>query len=451
MNYVIDFLINAIALGMTFLYGSTGEIITEKVGHLNLGIPGIMCVGAAGGCAMVQTLVLAGNVPGALIVVLGLLAAFLSAGLMGLLYSALTVSFKANQNVTGLTMTIFGVGVMRFIMSGLGQENHAYLKALPIFRLPFSDLLPGTAWQYLGIMVYLAIAIAIAASLVLTKTKVGLHLRAVGENPATADAVGINVNAYKYGATIIGSGIAGLGGLFYIMNYAGSPEAYKSIETLGWLSIALVIFALWRPHLSIFGSALFGALYLAGSYIPSIPAFQALGLPMSFTQLLKMLPYVVTVIVLTIDCAESTILLYLHIVVLIGSINACFYIHVFSKGFLLMVAYHSLCRFIRVESPLRFESHGNLLCINTTVKVVVMICNFIKHKLKVVSFCLFCFKRIRLNDKKCIVIRCSNLHSFPCKQVMVYMPTPFCHDNRNSTMSHIKSVYHTNNRAVGVV
>lgn len=298
MNYVVDFLLNAIPLGMTFLYGSTGEIITEKVGHLNLGIPGIMCVGAAGGCAMIQGLVLAGNVPVVLTVILGILAAFLSAGLMGLLYSVLTVSFKANQNVTGLTMTIFGAGLMRFIMAGL--KGHMYLKTLDAFRFPFSVLLPGTSWQYMGIMVFLAIAIAIAASVVLTRTKVGLHLRAVGENPATADAVGINVTAYKYGATVIGSGIAGLGGLFYIMNYAGSPEAYKSIETLGWLSIALVIFALWRPHLSIFGSALFGALYLAGSYIPSIPAFQQLGLPMSFTQLLKMLPYVVTVVVLTI-------------------------------------------------------------------------------------------------------------------------------------------------------
>ncbi len=303
MNYVIDFLINAIALGMTFLYGSTGEIITEKVGHLNLGIPGIMCVGAAGGCAMVQALVEAGNVPGVVMILLGILASFLSAGLMGLLYSVLTVSFKANQNVTGLTMTIFGVGAMRFIMAGL--KGHQYLKALPAFRFPFSVLLPGTAWQYLGVMVYLAIAIAIVSSVVLTRTKVGLHLRAVGENPATADAVGINVDAYKYGATIIGSGIAGLGGLFYVMNYAGSPEAYKSIETLGWLSIALVIFALWRPHLSIFGSALFGALYLAGSYIPSIPAFQQLGLPMSFTQILKMLPYVVTVIVLTISSVRN--------------------------------------------------------------------------------------------------------------------------------------------------
>ena len=305
MKYVLDFLLNAIPLGMTFLYGSTGEILTEKAGHLNLGIPGIMCVGAAGGCAMVQALVLAGNVPGVFIVLLGLLGAFLAAGLMGLLYCVLTVSLKANQNVTGLTMTIFGAGVMRFIMAGLGQKNHAYLKALPIFRYPFSNLLPGTSWQYMGIMVYLAIIIAVIASLVLTKTKVGLHLRAVGENPATADAVGINVGAYKYGATIIGSGIAGLGGLFYIMNYAGSPEAYKSIETLGWLSVALVIFALWRPHLSIFGSALFGALYLAGSYIPSIPAFQQLGLPMSFTQILKMLPYVVTIIVLTISSVRN--------------------------------------------------------------------------------------------------------------------------------------------------
>ena len=305
MNYVLDFLLNAIPLGMTFLYGSTGEIITEKAGHLNLGIPGIMCVGAAGGCAMIQSLVLAGNVPGMVIVLLGLLASFLSAGIMGLLYCVLTVSLKANQNVTGLTMTIFGAGVMRFIMSGLGQKSHAYLKALSFFRYPFSSLLPGTSWQYMGVMVYLAIIIAVVASLVLTKTKVGLHLRAVGENPATADAVGINVGAYKYGATIIGSGVAGLGGLFYIMNYAGSPEAYKSIETLGWLSIALVIFALWRPHLSIFGSALFGALYLAGSYIPSIPAFQQLGLPMSFTQILKMLPYVVTVIVLTISSVRN--------------------------------------------------------------------------------------------------------------------------------------------------
>ncbi len=303
MRTLLNFLLNAIPLGMTFLYGSTGEILTEKVGHLNLGIPGIMCVGAAGGCAALQALMVAGNIPPVLVVILGILASFIVAGLMGLLYSVLVVTFKANQNVTGLTMTIFGVGVMKFIMANL--EGHKYLFALNYFRYPFSVYAPGTAWQYCGVMVFLAIIIAVVATVVLTKTKVGLHLRAVGENPATADAVGINVTAYKYGATVIGSGIAGLGGLFYIMDYAGSREAYLSIETLGWLAIALVIFAIWRPHLSILGSILFGALYLAGSYIPSIPAVQKLGLPMSATPLLKMLPYIVTIIVLTVTSIRN--------------------------------------------------------------------------------------------------------------------------------------------------
>ena len=295
MNYVIDFLINAIALGMTFLYGSTGEIITEKVGHLNLGIPGIMCVGAAGGCAMVQTLVLVGNVPGALIVVLGLLAAFLSAGLMGLLYSALTVSFKANQNVTGLAMTTFGVGTMKFIMSqwsGMGKSIR-YLYAREFFRFPFGDRKDSLA--YCGFMLLLASAIALVTSFVLHRTKVGLHLRAVGENPATADATGIRVTLYKYVATCIGSGIAAFGGIYYIMVCSGSPEAYKSIEPLGWLSIALVIFTLWKPHISILGAVAFGLLYVAGSFVPALLGW---NLPMYATYLFEMLPYVVTIVVL---------------------------------------------------------------------------------------------------------------------------------------------------------
>jgi simple sugar transport system permease protein len=153
-----------------------------------------------------------------------------------------------------------------------------------------------------GIMMYLAIAIALVASYVLTRTRVGLHLRAVGENPATADAVGINVTGYKYVATCIGSGVAALGGLFYIMDYSGSYEAYKSIEALGWLAIALVIFTLWRPHISIIGSILFGALYLAGSHIPTLLGIQ---LDMSATPLLQMLPYAVTIIVLIVTSVRK--------------------------------------------------------------------------------------------------------------------------------------------------
>ena len=151
-------------------------------------------------------------------------------------------------------------------------------------------------------MVFLGIAIALVAAFVLNKTRVGLHLRAVGENPATADAVGINVTKYKYVATLIGSGIAAMGGLFYIMDYAGSYEAYKSIEGLGWLAVALVIFTLWKPHMSILGSFVFGFLYIAGSRIPTLLGIQ---LDMSATPLLQMLPYAVTIVVLIITSVRK--------------------------------------------------------------------------------------------------------------------------------------------------
>lgn len=301
MDKLINYLLSAIPLGMTFLYGSTGEIIMEKAGHLNLGIPGIMCVGAAGGCLALQLMSVNEALPGALVVIIALLASFLSAALMGLIYSFLTVSLHANQNVTGLALTTFGVGTMKFIMYKItmmsASSGTRYLYAIKYFRFPFAD---NTTFKYCGVMVFLAIIIAITTSFLLNRTRVGLHLRAVGENPATADAMGINVTAYKYVATLIGSGIAGLGALFYIMDYAGSQSAYLGISALGWLSIALVIFTLWKPVVSIFGSALFGMLYVAGSYIPSI---KALHVSMSATPILDMLPYVVTIIVLIITSA----------------------------------------------------------------------------------------------------------------------------------------------------
>ena len=291
-SMIINYLLSAVSLGMTFLYGSTGEILTEKSGHLNLGIPGIMCFGAAGGCIALELMSGSiGKTPAFIIVVIGILASFLAGALMGLLYCFLTVTLHANQNVTGLALTTFGVGAMEFAMSKIVDSN--YLRALPFFRFPFAK--SQTSAKYCGVMFFLAIIIALSASFVLLKTRVGLYLRAVGENPATADAVGINVFRYKYVATCVGSGIAGLGGLYYIMDYSGSQESYLSIEPMGWLAIALVIFALWKPHISIIGSAVFGALFVAGSYIPAI---RELHVSMSSTPLLKMLPYVFTVIVL---------------------------------------------------------------------------------------------------------------------------------------------------------
>lgn len=299
MDNFITFLLCAIPVGMTFLYGAVGEIIVEKAGHLNLGIPGIMCMGGAGGCLALQMMCGKGIHP-VLVVIITILASFLTGALMGLIYSFLTVSLRANQNVTGLVMTIFGVALTNFIMNDVPWENCSY--ALKYFRYPFTA---GSRWIYCGCMVYLALIIAGVTALVLTKTRVGLNLRAVGENPATADAVGINVTRYKYVATCIGCGIAALGGLFYIMDYSGSQEAYKSIEPMGWLAVALVIFTLWRPMLTVLGSVVFGALYIASSYLPIFfpNFFGSAGL--SLKPLLNMIPYVVTIIVLIVTSIRN--------------------------------------------------------------------------------------------------------------------------------------------------
>ena len=137
---IINYLLSAIALGMTFLYGSVGEIITEKAGHLNLGIPGIMCVGAASGCAALHIMVVNNITNGFLLVFVGIVAAFLGAAFLGAIYSFLTVTLHSNQNVTGLALTTFGVGLMKYIIFNLKDGNSIpYLKALDAFRFPFSS------------------------------------------------------------------------------------------------------------------------------------------------------------------------------------------------------------------------------------------------------------------------------------------------------------------------
>ncbi len=292
---MLTFIISAIRLGMTFLFGSTGETIAEKSGHLNLGIPGVMCVGASCGCYaeyLYITAVGVRNINPLLAVIIPLLAAFAGGALVGLIFAFLTVTLRANQNVTGLALTTFGVGVSNFMISKAGlifSKGSKYFTA----SLPFAEGLGwfGEIFLSHGIFVYLAIAIAVATSFVLNRTRVGLHLRAVGENPATADAAGINVARYRYLATCIGCGVAGLGGLSFIMDYLHGNWEY-CIDAIGWLCIALVIFTAWKPALGIAGSILFGALYIASSYIT--------GVGFAEKELFKMLPYVVTLVVLII-------------------------------------------------------------------------------------------------------------------------------------------------------
>ncbi|MBO4356330.1 MAG: ABC transporter permease, partial [Clostridia bacterium] len=141
-----------------------------------------------------------------------------------------------------------------------------------------------------------AIVIAVVASYILKKTRVGLHLRAVGENPATADAAGINVTKYKYVSTCIGGMIAGMGGLYYVIDYSNGIWQNNGFGDRGWLAIALVIFAIWNPDMSILGSYLFGGLFVLYNYLP---------IAMRYIPIFQMLPYVVTIIVLILISARK--------------------------------------------------------------------------------------------------------------------------------------------------
>ena len=297
---MLAFLISAIRLGMTFLFGSTGETITEKSGHLNLGIPGVMCVGASCGC-YAEYLYLSEarmNASPILAILIPILATLAGGALMGLIFSFLTVTLRTNQNVTGLALTTFGVGVSDYMITKTGP---IYSKGSRYFTtpLPFADDLGviGDIFFSHGILIYLAIIIALLTSFVLNRTRIGLNLRSVGEDPATADAAGINVSLYRYSATCIGSAIAGLSGLSFIMDYLNGNWEY-CIDAIGWLCIALVIFTVWKPNLAIIGSILFGALYIVSSYIT--------GISFATKELFEMLPYIVTIIVLVFTSARDS-------------------------------------------------------------------------------------------------------------------------------------------------
>ena len=296
---MLAFLVSAIRLGMTFLLGSTGETITEKSGHLNLGIPGVMCVGAACGCyaEYMYFSAVGRNIVPVLAVLIPILASLLGGALMGLLFSFLTVTLRANQNVTGLAITTLGVGMSEYIID---EATTIFTKGSKYFTASIigdTDLgWFGTLFLDYGVFIYLALAIALGTTFVLNRTRVGLHLRAVGENPATADAAGINVSGYRYGATCVGCAVAGLGGLSFIMDYLNGNWEY-CVDAIGWLSIALVIFTVWKPNLAIIGSIVFGALYVASSYI--------VGVSFAGKELFKMLPYIVTILVLVFTSMRS--------------------------------------------------------------------------------------------------------------------------------------------------
>ena len=274
MTFLLNLITAAVLYGTPLLYGTSGEILTEKSGNLNLGVEGMMFMGGALGlgAAFYYEKLAGAAVSAPLAVVIAIAASFLAGALAALLFSFLTITLRANQNVTGLALTIFGTGVGQYIgefmrvregtyvavsntLKGAfnGSPFPAFLQELPVVgRLLFSH----------GIFTYLGIALAVAMGLYLHRSRSGLYLRAVGESPATADAAGISVTRCKYLATVIGGGISAIGGMVYIMTVVGGVWNHEGLSGVGWLAVALVIFCLWSPYRAIWGSILFGGLLI---------------------------------------------------------------------------------------------------------------------------------------------------------------------------------------------
>ena len=278
MTFLLNLITAAVLYGTPLLYGTSGEILTEKSGNLNLGVEGMMFMGGALGlgAAFYYEKLAGAAVSAPLAVVIAIAASFLAGALAALLFSFLTITLRANQNVTGLALTIFGTLKGAFN----GSPFPVFLQELPVVgRLLFSH----------SIFTYLGIAMAVAMGLYLHRSRSGLYLRAVGESPATADAAGISVTRYKYLATVIGGGISAIGGMVYIMTVVGGVWNHEGLSGVGWLAVALVIFCLWSPYRAIWGSILFGGLLILYLRMP---------IDLIPDQIYKILPYVVTVIVL---------------------------------------------------------------------------------------------------------------------------------------------------------
>jgi len=300
MDTMIHFFNAAVIAGTPLLFATLGEILTEKSGNLNLGVEGMMFMGAVSGLAAVFLLEIGLGIQlaGAAALLLAMLGAFIAGAFGALLYSVLVVSFRTQQNVTGLALTIFGIGFGNFFgdflgrlsplgfmgISGRAQGGFASLQIPILSDIP---ILGPLLFSY-NILVYFAVAIAILLSIFLNRTRWGLNLRAVGENPATADAASINVTRYKYLATCIGGGICGLGGMYLAAVTLGGAWVHNAIQGQGWIAVALVIFVTWSPGRALWGALVFGGLMVMRLYVP-------LGIPM---QIYDMFPFLATILVL---------------------------------------------------------------------------------------------------------------------------------------------------------
>lgn len=302
---IIAWLSLALGFGTILALSGLGETINEKVGHLNLGVPGIMYFSAICSYVCCMYYEKGNESPNAFVTVLiGLSVAFAVGALFGLIYSIVCVTFRCNQNVMGLAIASFGVGFGKYLSLSLGLKDYKLAFAGNVFTtgIPWLKDIPyvGKVLFDHGFMTYFALIVCILAYVFFRTTRIGLNVAACGESPQTADSAGIPVSKYKYIATLIGCGFCGLGGMTYVLDYThGLWATNNNIEAIGWLAVCLVIFASWKPIHLIWGAPLFAFCYWAYTYIPLLidTKYNFVG----FNDLLQMLPYLVTIVILIIN------------------------------------------------------------------------------------------------------------------------------------------------------
>jgi simple sugar transport system permease protein len=282
---------SAVFYGTPLLFAALGELLAERSGVLNLGVEGMMLVGAVSGFWTVERL----SGPAGLVLLAAVAVAALAGAAMALIHAFLVVTLRANQIVSGLALTIFAgaTGLSSYLGDaghlGGRPAGHAF-HAIDLFGLSGLPIL-GPVVFHQNILVYVSWSMVAAVSFYLFRTRQGLHLRAVGEAPAAADSVGINVTRQRYAHTLIGGAFAGVGGAFFSL--ALTPSWLPGMTAgAGWIAVALVIFAFWRPGLTLVGAYFFGALSSLGFNLQS----RGVNLP---PEVFSALPYILTIVVLT--------------------------------------------------------------------------------------------------------------------------------------------------------
>ncbi|RLD10938.1 MAG: ABC transporter permease [Chloroflexota bacterium] len=292
MNFTI-ILHAGIATGTVLLFAAIGEIFTERSGILNLGVEGMMLLGAmAGFSASLST----GNAW------LGVLVAMFAGGMLSLAHGVVTIHFQADQVVSGLSLTFLGTGLALVLGEGLTGQNPPLLLDYNIPLLESIPVIGPALFQDHGILVYVGYLIAPLAWFYINKTRPGMHLRAVGQKPSAADSVGVNVYGIRYLYTFVGGCLAGLAGA--IISLSVSPGWYSTQTTSGqgWIAVALVIFAQWNPLRAALGGYLFGMLRrlildLQGPRI-LLGFANPLYINSNYSFFLIMMPYLLTIIAL---------------------------------------------------------------------------------------------------------------------------------------------------------